>query len=107
VGSTEKDCQQAAEWAEHDMTVKPASATALRGEAAATSGRDLLDSSSRTWRTPVDRPEGATSSGEVRQVRLPAAVNDQLAALAHTEHCSPSGIIRAALAEYIAAHTAG
>ncbi len=43
----------------------------------------------------------------MRQVRLPAEVNDQLAALAHTEHCSPSDIIRAALAEYIAAHTAG
>ncbi len=43
MGSTEKDCQQAAEWAEHDMTVKPASATALRGEAAATFGRDLLE----------------------------------------------------------------
>jgi len=39
VGSTEKDCQQAAEWAEHDMTVKSASATALRGEAAATFAR--------------------------------------------------------------------
>jgi len=93
VGSTEKDCQQAAEWAEHDMTVKPASATALRGEAG---GRPSID------------PKASTGQhSPVRQVRLPAEVNDQLAALAHTEHCSPSDIIRAALAEYIAAHTAG
>ncbi len=42
----------------------------------------------------------------VRQVRLPAEVNEQLAALAHAEHRSPSDVIRAALTDYIAAHTA-
>ena len=42
----------------------------------------------------------------MRQVRLPAEVNEQLTALADAEHRSPSDIIRAALADYIAAHTA-
>ncbi len=42
----------------------------------------------------------------MRQVRLPAEMNDQLAALAHAEQRTPSEIIRAALTEYIAAHTA-
>jgi len=41
----------------------------------------------------------------VRQVRLPTEVNEQLAALAHAEHRGPSDVIRAALADYIAAHT--
>ncbi len=42
----------------------------------------------------------------MRQVRLPADVNEQLAALAQAEHRSPSDVIRAALTDYIAAHTA-
>jgi predicted transcriptional regulator len=42
----------------------------------------------------------------VRQVRLAAEVNEQLTALADAERRSPSDIIRAVLADYIAAHTA-
>ena len=34
----EKDYQAAADWAEHDMTLKPGTTTALRGEAAAVWG---------------------------------------------------------------------
>lgn len=105
MSSTEKDYQQAAEWAEHDMTLKPASATALRGEAAATFGRDLLERATG-GRPSIDPKARPGQHSPVRQVRLPAEVNDQLAALAHAEHRSPSDVIRAALAEYIAAHTA-
>ena len=78
--------------------LKPASATALRGEAAATVGRDLLERASGGCPSidPTARPG---QHSPVRQVRLPAEVNDRLAALAHTEHRSPSDVIRAALAE--------
>lgn len=40
---TEQDYEHAADWAEHQMTLKPASTTALRGPDATAYGRDLLD----------------------------------------------------------------
>lgn len=103
--STDKDYQQAAEWAERDMTLKPASTTALRGKAATSFGRDLLERTTG-GRPSIDPKVRPGQHSPVRQVRLPAEVNEQLAALAHAEHRSPSDVIRAALAEYIAAHTA-
>lgn len=105
MSSTEKDYQQAADWAEHDMTLNPASATALRGEAAAAFGRDLLERATG-GRPSIDPKARPGQHSPVRQVRLPAEVNDQLTALAHAEQRSPSEVIRAALAEYFAAHTA-
>ena len=39
----ERDYQAAANWAEHDMTLKPSSTTALRGEAAAAHGKAALE----------------------------------------------------------------
>jgi hypothetical protein len=100
-----KDYEQAAEWAEHDMALKPASTTALRGQAAADFGRDLLERSTG-GRPSIDPKARAGQHSPVRQVRLPAEVNDQLAALAEAQHRRPSDVIRAALAEYLAAHTA-
>jgi hypothetical protein len=105
VSNTEKDYQQAAEWAEDDMTLKPASTTALRGEAATKFGRDLLERATG-GRPSIDPNARPGQHSPVRQVRLPAEVNEQLTALADAEHRSPSDIIRAALADYIAAHTA-
>lgn len=105
MSNTEKDYQQAAEWADKDMTLKPASTTALRGEAAAMFGRDLLERATG-GRPSIDPKARPGQHSPVRQVRLPAEVNDQLAALAHAEDRSPSDVIRAALADYIAAHTA-
>lgn len=103
--NTDKDYQQAAEWAEHDMTLKPASTTALRGESAATFGRELLERATG-GRPSIDPKAKPGQHSPVRQVRLAAEVNEQLTALAHAEHRSPSDVIRAALADYIAAHTA-
>lgn len=40
---TEHDYADGAEWAEHDMTLKLGSSTALRGPAAAAHGRELLE----------------------------------------------------------------
>lgn len=103
--STEKDYQLSADWAEKDMALKPASTTALRGQAAATFGRDLLERASG-GRPSIDPKARPGQHSPVRQVRLPTDVNDQLAALATAEHRSPSDVIRAALADYIAAHNA-
>ncbi len=105
MSNMEEDYQQAADWAEHDMTLKPASTTALRGAAAATFGRDLLERATG-GRPSIDPRARPGQHSPVRQVRLPAEVNEQLAALAQAEHRSASDVIRAALAEYIAAHTA-
>lgn len=105
MSSTDKDYQQAADWAEHDMTLKPSSTTALRGPDAAAFGRDVLERAAG-GRPSIDPKARPGQRSPVRQVRLPAEVNEQLSALAHTEHRSPSDIIRAALVEYITAHTA-
>lgn len=105
MSNSEKDYQAAADWAEKDMALPAASTTALRGEAATTFGRDLLERSTG-GRPPIDPQAKPGEHSPVRQVRLPAEVNDQLSALADAEQRSPSDIIRAALADYIAAHTA-
>lgn len=105
MSSAGKDYRQAAEWAERDMTLKPSSTTAVRGEAAAAFGRDLLERATG-GRPSIDPRARPGQHSPVRQVRLAAEVNDQLTTLATAEHRSPSDVIRAALADYIAAHTA-
>lgn len=100
-----KDIQRAAEWAEEKMALKPDSTTALRGEAAAAFGRELLEKATG-GRPSIDPNARAGQHSPVRQVRLPAEVNEQLAALAKTQHRRPSDVIRSALAEYLAAHNA-
>lgn len=41
--SSEQNYAEAAQWAEDEMTMKPASTTALRGTNAAAFGRDLVE----------------------------------------------------------------
>lgn len=101
----EQDYAQAAEWAEHEMTLKPSSTTALRGPAAATAGRELLERSTG-GRPPLDPNAAPGQHSPVRQVRLPPAVNEQLAAVAAAEHRRPSDVIRTALTDYLATHPA-
>jgi hypothetical protein len=100
-----KDYQAAADWAEKDMTLKPASSTALRGRDAAAFGRDLLERATG-GRPSIDPNAPAGQHSPVRQVRLPAEVNEQLAALAKAQDRRPSDVIRSALAEYLATHNA-
>lgn len=100
---TEEDYAQAAEWAEDDMALKPASTTALRGPAAAAHGRELLERATG-GRPPLDPAAAPGQHSPVRQVRLPADLNDQLTAVAAAEHRRPSDVIRSALAEYLAGH---
>jgi hypothetical protein len=105
VTANNKDYENASDWAERDMTLKPASTTALSGDTAAEFGRDLLERSTG-GRPSIDPKARPGEHSPVRQVRLPAEVNDQLAALAQAQHRRPSDVIRAALTEYLAAHTA-
>lgn len=104
MSSDEKDYRRAAEWAERDMTLKPSSTTALRGDAAATFGRDLLRTTG--GRPSIDPNARPGQHSPVREVRLPAEVNEQLADLARAGQRSPRDVIRAALADYIATHAA-
>ena len=89
MSNSEKDYQKAAEWAEGDMTLKPASTAALRGEAATKFGRDLLERATGE-RPSIDPNARPGQHSTVRQVRLPAEVNEQLTALADAEHRSPA-----------------
>lgn len=104
--STEQDYAQAAQWAEDDMTIKSASTTALRGDDAAAFGRDLLERATG-GRPPLDPHAAPGQHSPVRQVRLPAAINEQLAAVAAAEHRRPSDVIRTALSDYLTTHAAG
>ncbi|MGQ0624439.1 MAG: ribbon-helix-helix domain-containing protein [Sporichthyaceae bacterium] len=102
----ERDYQHAADWAEHDMALKPDSRTALRGAAAAEHGRALLERATG-GRPPLDPNAAPGQHSPVRQVRLPADLNEQLDAVAAAEHRRPSDVIRSALADYLAARSAG
>ncbi|HEX7353852.1 MAG TPA: hypothetical protein VF288_03355 [Mycobacteriales bacterium] len=105
MSTTDKSYQRAADWAETEMTLKPDSTTALRSKDAAAFGRDLLERATG-GRPSIDPKARAGQHSPVRQVRLPVEVNEQLAALAEAQHRRPSDVIRAALADYLAAHTA-
>lgn len=104
--STEQDYKQAAEWAERDMALKPNSTSAMRGKAAAAHGRELLERATG-GRPSLDSNARRGEHSPIRQVRLPAEVNDQLTAIALAERRSPSDVIRSALSEYLATHAAG
>ena len=97
----EKDYQAAADWAEHEMTLKPNSKTALRGAEALAFGRDLIERAT-AGRPSIDPDAAPGQHARVRQVRLPAEVDRRLEELAGTQHRRPSDVMRDALAEYLA-----
>ena len=70
----EKDYQAAADWAEHDMTLKPGTTTALRGEAAAAQGRAALERA-QGGRPSIDPNAKPGQHSRTRQVRLPHDIN--------------------------------
>lgn len=96
----EKDYQAAADWAEHDMTLKPSSTTALRGEAATAHGRAALERS-LGGRPSIDPKAKPGQHSRTRQVRLPHDINTKLDQVAAAQKRRPSEIMRAALAEYL------
>jgi hypothetical protein len=101
----EKAARELAEWAEHEMTLTPNSATALRGAAAAEFGRATVERA--LGRPSIDPNARPGQHSPVRQVRLPVEVNEQLVAVAAAEHRRPSDVIRSALADYLATRAAG
>ena len=95
----QKDYQAAADWAEHDMTLKPGTTTALRGEAAA-HGRAALERA-QGGRPSIDPNAKPGQHSRTRQVRLPHDINTKLDQVAAAQNRRPSEIMRAALAEYL------
>ena len=114
---TEQDYQAAAEWAEHDMDLSQATGgTVHHGAAAAAHGRAALEQAAGgpealeqvlRGRPSIDPDAGPGEHARVRQVRLPAAHNRQLDALAASQGRRPSDVLREAVADYLATHRAG
>ncbi|HEY3556335.1 MAG TPA: hypothetical protein VGL05_02660 [Kribbella sp.] len=102
---TEKDYDAAAEWAEHDMSLPENSRTALRGQAAAEFGRELIERS-RGGRPSIDPDAGPGENSPVRQVRLPRSLDNDLVAFAEVNHRNLSEVMREAITEYLSAHKA-
>ncbi|MEV4266230.1 hypothetical protein [Kribbella sp. NPDC049584] len=100
---SEKDYDAAAEWAEHDMKLPEQSKSALRGDAAAAFGKDLIERS-RGGRPSIDPDAGPGEASPVRQVRLPRAVDHDLVAFAEQNHRNLSEVMREAIVEYLTAH---
>lgn len=101
----EKDYAAVAAWAEHEMVLPTDSKTALRGEAAAAFGRDLV---ARAVGRPALDP--ATARGEHsprRQVRLPQTLSDDVDQLAATQGRTAAEVMRDAIADYLTRNKAG
>ena len=96
-----KDYQAAADWAEHAMTLKPGSATALRGDDAAKRGREVL-AKALGGRPSIDPDAKPGQHARVRQVRVSTEVDARIEVLAADRHVKASDIIREALAAYLA-----
>src|SRR6185437_1738590 len=95
-----KDYQAAADWAEHAMTLKPRSTTALRGQDAAKRGREVL-AKALGGRPSIDPDAKPGQHARVRQVRVPSDVDARIEVLAADRHVKASDIIREALAAYL------
>lgn len=104
--NTEQQYDAAADWAETEMTLKPGSATALRGRAAADLGRGLV-ARATGGRPALDPSATPGEHSRVRQVRLPADLGGSLDALARAQNRRVSDIMRDALADYVNTHRAG
>lgn len=99
----EQDYRLVADWAEHEMQLMPTSSTALRGAAAAEHGRAALERASG-GRPSIDPRAEPGKHARKRQVRLPADVDQRLAALAAAQKRSASEVMRDALTEYLSSH---
>ena len=101
--TTEKDYPAAADWAEHEMTLKPHSRTARRGAVAADYGREVVERASG-GRPSIDPNAGPGQHARKRQVRLSAEIDQRLTALALAQQRSASAIMREALTDYFDGH---
>ncbi len=110
---SEADYQAAADWAEHEMDLSKATGgTVLHGAAAAAHGRHILEQAAGgptelermvRGRPSIDPDAGPGEHSATRQVRLPAATNQQLDAFAAAQGRTASAVMRDALTAYFAA----
>jgi hypothetical protein len=108
--------EELAGWAENDMTLNPASSTALHGAAAAARGRaaleaalggpDAVERAIHGGRPSIDPAAAPGQHSRTRQVRLAADVSSQLDELAAAQHRRPSDLLRDAVAAYLNTHKA-
>jgi predicted transcriptional regulator len=94
-----RDYEAAADWAEHTMTLKPKSATALRGDDAAKRGREVL-AKALGGRPSIDPAALPGQHARVRQVRVSTEIDARIVALAADRNVKASDIIRDALTSY-------
>lgn len=114
---SEAEYAAAAEWAEHRAVLPERSSTAVRGAAAAASGRGLLERAlggadaveeALRGRPKLDAGSPVGQHARQRQVRLPAELDAALESLAHRQERRVSDVLRDALSDYVHAHpTAG
>lgn len=100
---TKKDYDAAARWAEDEMELKSGSGSAVRGQAAAALGRELVERS-RGGRPALDSDAARGEESPARQVRLPRKMSERVDALAKLQHRKPSEVMRDAIGEYLDAH---
>ena len=98
--STDKDYDDAAQWAEHEMILNPASTTALHGPDAAAHGQLAL-ARAMGGRPKLDPTTPTGQYAPARQVRLPTAVNSALDQVAAQQHRKPSAVMRDAISAYV------
>jgi hypothetical protein len=101
-----RDYEAAADWAEHKMTLKPRSRTALRRDSAAKRGREVLDKA-LGGRPSIDPDALPGQHARVRQVRVTAELDAHIVALAADRKVKASDIIRDALTAYFDAEVVG
>lgn len=97
-----KNYDEAADWAEHEMTLPENSKTARRG-AAAEAGRALL-ARAHAGRPSLDPQAKPGEESPRRQVRLPLAVSEQVDALAAAQGRRAAEVMRDAITMYVNEH---
>lgn len=88
-----------AAWAEHEMVLPVDSTTALRGEAAAAFGRNMV--ARAVGRPALDPAAAHGEHSPMRQVCLPQALSDDVDHLAAIQGRTAAEVTRYAIANYL------
>lgn len=99
--NSDKNFDELADWAEHDMALPNNSPTTVRGAGAADIGRELLE---RVGRPALDPDAEPGTESPRRQVRLPRPLSNQVNELAERQGRKPAAVMRDAIAEYVRNH---
>lgn len=103
IKNSDTKTDEAAAWAENDMTLPARSTTALRGAAAAAHGRAALERATG-GRPSIDPEASPGQHARNRQVRLAADVDQRLQRLAEQQQRTPSAVMRDAVNDYLSQH---